>query len=176
MQHAIQASITTAVEEHEKCKQQKGVAAMALIVKMDSDDEDPQATETAGRDSDDEGHNVPSGPDGRYTLKQKGKAVPRTKDQREFLHQYVSGACAKHEKNKPMPSSGKGRAPQGPAQFKCEPLLMPDGGWFWMSTVVGGHRPPQGPPSSSSSSSDLDSSSSNSSSEILQTALVNTDI
>ena len=176
LQHAIQASITTAVEEREKHKQQKGVAAMALIIKMDLDNEDPQATETAGRDSDDEGRNVPNGLDGRYTSKQKGKAVPRTKDQCEFLHQYVSGMHAERKKNKPMPSLGKGRAPQGPVQFKRKPSLMPNGGWFQMPTVAGGHGPPQGPPSSSSSSSDLDSSSSNSSSEILQTALVNTDI
>ena len=166
LQRAIQASITTAVEEREKREQKTGLSAMAMLVEIDSDDDtEPIASATAPAGSDKETIEVPTGPDGRFSSQQKRKGVPRTKDQREFLRNYVSRPRGEREKAKPAPSSKKDqrKAPQGPAQFKREPSLVPEGGWFRASTVPGGRGPPRGPPSSSSSSqpdsSSLDSSS-----------------
>ncbi len=167
LQRAIRASISTAVEEREKREQRNnGLSAMAMLVEVDSDDKERETPATVKIDSDHEVPEVPAGQDGRFSSKQKGKEVPRTKDQRKFLREYVSGARLKRDKAKPDPSpgKGKGKAPQGPAQFKREPSMVPDGGWFRESTSAGGRGPPQGPPSSSSSS-DPDSSSSDSSSD-----------
>ena len=77
-----------------------------MIVEIDSDDEDePKA---------------PTGPDGWYTTKQKGKGVPRPKDQRDFLCEYVTSGHTKSGKAKaaPKPTWAKSSAPSSPDQFK----------------------------------------------------------
>ncbi|PIL34763.1 transcription factor [Ganoderma sinense ZZ0214-1] len=152
VQRAIEASIVTAVAERERREQAGGLGLHAVIVEVPSDeDEEPEG---------------PAGPDGRYTTEQKGKGVRRTKDQRDFLREFVTGRHSKSEKDKPKskPTKGKTPAPQGPTHFKREPSQVPEGGWFHASTAAGGRIPPS-PPSSSSSSSSSDSDSSDGSSE-----------
>ena len=155
LQCAIQASITTAVEECEKREKWQGLSAMALLVEVGSEDE-PEATtsQAAPENPDPAVPVVPAGQHGRYTSKQKGKEIPRTKDQREFLRRYVLKARSERDQTKstPSPGQGKNKTPQGPAQFKREPSLVPEGGWFRASTTAGGRGPPRKPPSSSSSS------------------------
>ena len=167
LQRAIQASVATAAEEFERREQEASVPAMAILVEMNSDKEtEPPTPEVAREDSDSKVPEAPAGRNGRYSSEQKGKTVPRSKDQREFLRRYVSRPRGRREKDKSMPSSSRdtGKTPQGPAQFKREPSLVPEGGWFRASTAAGGRGPPQGPPSSSSSS-ESDSSSSDSSND-----------
>ncbi|KAM5535975.1 hypothetical protein V8D89_010415 [Ganoderma adspersum] len=165
----VQASISMAVEECEKREwRQTALCAMAVLIEVDSDDNsEPAAPAVVNEDSDDVVPEIPAGQNRRYSSK-RHRNLPHTgtKNQREFLRHYVSGTRARRGMTKPAPSSrkGNGKAPQGPAQFKREPSLVPEGGWFRASTTAGGRGPPQGPPSSSSSS-DPDSSSSDSSSK-----------
>ena len=86
--------------------------------------------------------------------------MPQAKDQRDFLHEYMTGGHTKYGKAKatPKPTQAKSGTPNGPAQFKQEPSQVPDGGWFCASMAPGGCIPPSPPSlSSSSSSSDEDS-------------------
>ena len=163
LQRAIQASITMAVMERERREnRQNGLSTMAMLVQMDLDNEtDPEVPAAAQEVREEDMPEAPAGENGRYSSKQKGKTVPRTKDQREFLRQYVLGVRGDHHHGTslPPPGKGKGKTPQGPAQFKREPSLVPEGGWFRASTTAGGRGPSRDPPSSSSSSEPDDSSS-----------------
>ncbi|TBU44234.1 hypothetical protein BD309DRAFT_835187, partial [Dichomitus squalens] len=103
----------------------------------------------------------PTGPGGRYTSKQKGKHVPRTSQQREFLKMFVSGQTRKSATPAPeRPDRKEKESKTGPTRFKRESSQVPDGGWFHKSTENGGRGPPSPPSSSSSDSSDSSSTSS----------------
>ncbi|RDX43295.1 hypothetical protein OH76DRAFT_1458450 [Lentinus brumalis] len=147
---------------------------MAVIVEVATDREDY--------------HQKPQGPEGRYTGEQKGKNVPRTSAQREFLRQFVTRPSASPKPRhldsptSPTPAAGSSasrRPPTTPLNggrvqkqsgsasvpFRRDASEVPDGGWFRATTAAGGRGGGRGPPSSSSSSTTSSSTSHSGSSD-----------
>ncbi|TBU58519.1 hypothetical protein BD310DRAFT_958816 [Dichomitus squalens] len=152
LQRAIANSICTAEAEvtRQTGIESRPLEVMATLVEVISEEEkEPEA---------------PTGQSGRYTSKQKGKHVPRTSQQREFLKQFVSGHTRRSATPAPERSDKKSSESKpvktGPARFKRESSQVPDGGWFRDSTRGGGRGPPSSPSDSSSDYSESSSSSS----------------
>ncbi len=118
--------------------------------------------------------------EGTSTNADKGKALPRTDTQREFLERFASEKPSSsstprktHQTTRNQRKHGKKTRERSKQThkgskinlFKREASQLPDGGWFRATTASAGGRGPPSSSSSSSSPSDSSNSSSDSSSD-----------